>query len=87
MEQLNLEHMEEAAQPNLAQSKRLWVVLASLVEEDNDAILVELCERVEQRVGVRCLSSHDGTHCLKAEANQEKKLYTRRSETRNGCNS
>ena len=28
-------------------------VLASLVEEDNDAILVELCNRLEQRVGVR----------------------------------
>jgi transposase len=28
-------------------------VLATLVEEDNDAILVELCNRLEQRVGVR----------------------------------
>ncbi len=28
-------------------------VLASLVEEDNDAILVELCDRLEQRVSVR----------------------------------
>jgi transposase len=28
-------------------------VLATLVEEDNDAILLELCERLEQRVGVR----------------------------------
>ena len=28
-------------------------VLATLVEEDNDAILVELCDRMEQRVGVR----------------------------------
>ena len=28
-------------------------VLATLVEEDNDAILVELCARLEQRVGVR----------------------------------
>lgn len=28
-------------------------VLATLIEEDNDAILVELCERLEQRVGVR----------------------------------
>ena len=27
--------------------------LATLVEEDNDAILVELCDRLEQRVGVR----------------------------------
>ena len=28
-------------------------VLATLVEEDNDAILVELCDRLEQRVSVR----------------------------------
>jgi transposase len=28
-------------------------VLATLVEEDNHAILVELCDRIEQRVGVR----------------------------------
>lgn len=30
-------------------------VLAALVEEDNDAILVELCDRLKQRVGV-CIS-------------------------------
>lgn len=29
------------------------MVLFTLVEEDNDAILIELCERLEQRVGVR----------------------------------
>jgi transposase len=28
-------------------------IVATLVEEDNDAILVELCDRLEQRVGVR----------------------------------
>ena len=28
-------------------------VLATLVEEDNDAILVELCDRLKQRAGVR----------------------------------
>ncbi len=27
-------------------------IIATLVEEDNDAILVELCDRLEQRVGV-----------------------------------
>ncbi len=48
-------------------------VLATLVEEDNDAILVELCDRLEQRVSVRCLSSNDGTYCPKAQAHQEKK--------------
>ena len=30
-------------------------VLLALIQEDNDAILVELCDRLEQRVGV-CIS-------------------------------
>jgi transposase len=34
-------------------SREQEAVLATLVEEDNDAILVELCGRLEQRVGVR----------------------------------
>ena len=58
-------------------------VLATLVEEDNDAILVELCDRLEQRVSVRCLSSDNGTHRSKAQAHQEKKLCTQPSGTAN----
>ena len=60
-------------------------VLVTLVEEDNDAILVELCDRLEQRVGVRCLSSHNGAHCSKAQAHQKKKLCMQLSETLNEC--
>jgi hypothetical protein len=52
-------------------------VLATLVEEDNDAILVELCDRLEQRVSVRCLSSDDGTHCPKTQAHARKKNFAR----------
>ena len=52
-------------------------VLATLVEEDNDAILVELCDRLEERVSVRCLSSDDGTHCPKTQAHARKKNFAR----------
>jgi len=62
-------------------------VLATLVEEDNDAILVELCDRLEQRVGVRALSSHDGTYCASSQAHQKKKLCTPVSETPSECSS
>ena len=43
--------MGEVGRPNLVLNT--LAVLATLVEEDNDAILVELCDRMEQRVGVR----------------------------------
>ena len=72
MEQLNRERVGEVAWPNLARNQ--VAVLATLVEEDNDAILVELCDRLEQRVSVRCLSSHNGTHHSKAQAHQKKNL-------------
>ena len=63
------------------------VVLASLVEEDNDAILVELCERLEQRVGVHISRATMGRIVQKLKLTRKKKLCTRLSDTRNGCNS
>jgi len=45
MEQSNPDRMEEGGQLNSPECP------ATLVEEDNDAILVELCDRLEQRVG------------------------------------
>ena len=62
-------------------------VLASLVEEENDAILVELCDRLEQRVGVRISRATMGRIIQKLKLTRKKKLCTRLSETRNGCNS
>ena len=63
--------MEGVGQPNLTWNQ--VAVLATLVEEDNDAILVELCDRLEERVSVRCLSSNDGAHRPKTQAHARKK--------------
>src|SRR4028119_892854 len=62
-------------------------VLVTLVEEDNDAILVELCDRLEQRVGVRISRATMGRIVQKLKLTRKKKLCTRVSETQNGCNS
>src|SRR4028119_2479470 len=62
-------------------------VLATLVEEDNDAILVELCDRLEQRVGVRISLATMGRIVQKLKLTRKKKLCTRLSETQNGCSS
>ena len=62
-------------------------VLATLVEEDNDAILVELCERLEQRVGVRISRATMGRIVQKLKLTPEKKLCTPVSEIRNECSS
>jgi len=53
MEQLSPGPRGEADQPLSPEQE---AVLATLVEEDNDAILVELCDRLEQGVGVRAIS-------------------------------
>ncbi len=52
-------------------------VLASLVEEDNDAILVELCDRLQQRVGVRVSRATMGRIV------QKLKLSRKKNSTRN----
>jgi transposase len=52
-------------------------VLASLVEEDNDAILVELCDRLQQRVGVRVSRATMGRIV------QKLKLTRKKNSTRN----
>src|SRR4028118_1364890 len=54
-------------------------VLASLVEEDNDAILVELCDRLEQRVGVRISRATMGRIV------QKLKLTRKKNFARNGA--
>lgn len=61
--------------------------LATLVEEDNDAILVELCDRLEQRVNVRISPCDNGTHRSKAQAYQEKKLCIQLNGIPNECSS
>ena len=47
-------------------------VLAALVEEDNDAILVELCDRLEERVGVRISRATMGRYAQKLKLTRKK---------------
>ena len=47
-------------------------VVAELVEEDNDAILVELCDRLEQRVGIRISRATMGRIVQKLELTRKK---------------
>ena len=62
-------------------------VVANLVEEDNDAILVELCDRLEERVSVRISRATMGRIVQKLKLTRKKKLCTLVSETRKGCSS
>ena len=50
-------------------------VLATLVEEDNDAILVELCDRLEKRVGVRISRATMGRIVQKLKLTRKKTLH------------
>ena len=54
-------------------------VLVNLVEEDNDAILVELCARLEERTGVRVSRATMGRIV------QKLKLTRKKNFTRNGA--
>ena len=54
-------------------------VLLALIEEDNDAILVELCDRLEQRVGVCISRATMGRYIQKLKLTR-KKLCTQLSE-------
>ena len=62
-------------------------VLMTLVEENNDAILVELCDRLEQSVGVRISRATMGRYVQKLKLTRKKKLCTQRSATVSECNS
>jgi len=62
-------------------------VLTTLVQEDNDAILVELCDRLEQRVGVRVSRATMGRILQKLKLTRKKKRCTLRSGTANECSS
>jgi len=57
-------------------------VLATLVEEDNDAILVELCDRLEQGVGVRISRATMGRIVQKLKLTR-KKLCTQLRHSKN----
>ena len=57
-----------------------------LVEEDNDAILVELCERLEQQSGVRVSRATMGRLVQRQRLTRKKSHSMRVNETLNECN-
>jgi transposase len=60
-------------------SQEQEAVVATLVEENNDAILVELCDQLEQRVGVRISRATMGRYV------QKLKLTRKKNSARNGA--
>jgi transposase len=61
-------------------------MVATLVEEDNDAILMELCERLEQRSGVRVSRATMGRMTQKLMLTRKKSLSMPVNETPSVCN-
>lgn len=57
-----------------------------LVEEDNDAILVELCERLEQHSGVRVSRATMGRLVVRQRLTRKKSHGMPVNETLNECN-
>ncbi len=55
-------------------------VLVNLVAEDNDAILVELCARLDEQTGVKVSRATMGRVVQKLKLTRKKKLCTQRSE-------
>lgn len=68
-------------------SREQEAVLTTLIEENNDAILVELCDRLEQSVGVRVSRARMGRYVQNLKLTPEKKLCTQRSATVKECSS
>ncbi|MDZ8023503.1 MAG: transposase [Nostoc sp. DedQUE11] len=62
-------------------------LITALVEEDNDAILVELCPRLEERTGVKVSRATMGRITQKLNLTRKKKLYTLVRDTHNECKS
>ncbi len=62
-------------------------VLVNLVEEDNDAILVELCARLEQRTGVKVSRATMGRIVQKLKLTRKKNSNAQRSERHRGYSS
>ncbi|MBK5646830.1 MAG: transposase [Acinetobacter sp.] len=60
-------------------SREQEAMVATLVEENNDATLVELCDQLEQRVGVRISRATMG-RCV-----QKIKLTRKKNSARNGA--
>jgi transposase len=66
-------------------SQEQVALVAILVEEDNDAILVELCERLEQRTGVRVSRATMGRITQKLKLTRKKNIARERKKHRAGA--
>lgn len=62
-------------------------LITTLVEEDSDAILVELCSRLEERTGVKVSRATMGRITQKLNLTRKKKLYMPVSDTQSECKS
>ena len=60
-------------------------LIMTLVEEDNDTILVELCERLEERAGIKVSRSTMGRITQKLNLTRKKKHCTQVKSIQNGC--
>jgi transposase len=60
-------------------------LITTLVEEDNDAILVELCSRLEERTGVKVSRATMGRIMQRLNLTRKKKQYMPVSDTANEC--
>ena len=70
MEQLN--HWAHGGGQGAKLSREQEEVVATLVEENNDAILVELCDQLEQRVGVQISRATMGRYVKKLKLTRKK---------------
>ncbi|WP_199350185.1 helix-turn-helix domain-containing protein [Nostoc flagelliforme] len=61
------------------------VLVELLVESDNDATLVELCEQLELHTQVKISRSTMGRITQKLNLTRKKKHYTRAKSIQNGC--
>ena len=80
MEQLN--HWAHGGGQVAKLSQEQEAVVATLVEENNDAILVELCDKLEQRVGVRISRATMGRYVQKLKLTRKKNSTRNRARNR-----
>lgn len=65
-------------------SSEQMAIVVTLLEEDNDAILVELCSRLEERTGVLVSRATMGRITQKLNLTRKKKHCTPAKNTQNG---
>ncbi|MEA5507387.1 hypothetical protein VB735_30710 [Halotia wernerae UHCC 0503] len=64
-------------------SSEHMALVVALIEEDNDAILVELCERLKERTGIQISRATMGRITQKLNLTRKKKHCTRAKNIQN----